>query len=192
MRETIRIFSPLDEETVEKLKSGDRVLLSGTMYTARDAAHLRLREMFVNEGRLPISLKGQIIYYVGPCPAKPGTVIGSAGPTTSSRVDDFTPLLLEQGLKGMIGKGDRSQEVIDAMQKNKAVYFAAVGGVGALLAKFIKKAEIIAYEELGPEAIYRLEVEDFPVLVAIDSKGNNLYQQGKEKYKWSKIYSQEE
>jgi fumarate hydratase subunit beta len=177
---------------VSRLKAGDRVLISGTIYTARDSAHQRLIQTIVNNEEMPLSLKGQIIYYVGPCPAKPGQVIGSAGPTTSGRVDVYTPLLLDKGLKGMIGKGNRSQEVVSSIQRNKAVYFAATGGIGALLAKTIKSAQVIAYEDLGPEAIYCLEVEDFPVIVAIDCRGNNLYEEGKRKYKNFMVTCKEE
>lgn len=184
----MKITAPLTGEMLAKLKIGDKVLLSGIIYTARDAAHKRLVET-INQARsekrppnLPFDLKGQIIYYVGPAPAKPGQVIGSAGPTTSYRMDAYAPLLMEEGLKGMIGKGMRSQAVIEAMKKYQAVYFAAVGGAGALLAKAIKKAEVIAYDDLGPEAIRRLEVEDFPVTVVNDIYGNDLFKQGTGKY----------
>ena len=182
MSQPIRLTTPLADEDVEKLRIGDKVLLSGVLFTGRDAAHKRLFEL-VKEGKeLPIDLKGQVIYYVGPTPAKPGKPIGSAGPTTSYRMDPYSPMLIELGLKGMIGKGNRSQEVIDAMKHYKAVYFGATGGAGALLAKRIKKADIVAYPDLGPEAIRRLEVEDFPLTVINDTKGSDLYQEGIQKY----------
>lgn len=178
-----KISTPLTDEVVLSLKSGDEVLISGVIYTARDAAHKRLFEIISRGEKLPIDLGGQVIYYVGPCPPKPGQVIGSAGPTTSGRMDPYTPTLIERGLKGMIGKGLRKLEVIEAMKKYKAVYFLAVGGLGALLAKCVKKAEVVAFPDLGPEAIYRLEVEDFPVIVGIDAYGNDLYVEGVKKYK---------
>ncbi len=174
---------PLDDKTARSLKAGDRVLFSGIIYTGRDAAHKRLVEMLDRGEALPVDLSGQIIYYVGPCPAKPGTVIGSAGPTTSGRMDAYTPRLLDRGLKGMIGKGLRSKAVVESIVKNGAVYFAAIGGAGALLAKAIKKAEVVAFADLGPEAIYRLTVVDFPVTVVIDSTGADLYKIGQETYK---------
>ncbi|MCR4429620.1 MAG: Fe-S-containing hydro-lyase [Tepidanaerobacteraceae bacterium] len=177
------VTTPLTLEKVQDLKSGDRVLLNGTIYTGRDAAHKRLFEMIQRGEKLPFDLNGQVIYYVGPCPAKPGTVIGSAGPTTSGRMDPYTPALLQNGLKGMIGKGLRSQAVVDAIIKYKCVYFAAIGGAGALLAESIKEAEVLAFPDLGPEAIYKLRVENFPVTVIIDSEGNNLYTVGKERYR---------
>lgn len=177
-----KIITPLTEEKVKDLKAGDSVLISGTIYTARDAAHKRLVELLHKGETLPIDVKDTIIYYVGPSPAKPGKVIGSAGPTTSYRMDSYAPSLLDIGLRGMIGKGIRSEEVIDSMKKNKAVYFAAIGGAAALMGKSIKKAEIVAYEDLGAEAIRKLEVEDLPVVVVIDSEGNNLYEQGQMKY----------
>ena len=177
------VNTPLTEETVKGLKAGDRVLLNGIIYTGRDAAHKRLMEMLERGEKLPLELEGQVIYYVGPCPAKPGRVIGSAGPTTSGRMDPYTPRLLEKGLKGMIGKGLRSKEVVEAIKKHRAVYFAAIGGAGALLAESIKGAEVLAFEDLGPEAIYRLRVENFPVTVVIDCEGNDLYKTGKEQYK---------
>ena len=182
MSKPIRLKTPLSTEEVENLNIGDKVLLTGVLYTGRDAAHKRLSEL-INEGKeLPIDLKGQVIYYVGPTPAKPGKPIGSAGPTTSYRMDPYSPKMIELGLKGMIGKGNRSKEVIDAMKKHKAVYFGATGGAGALLAKSITKADIVAYPDLGPEAIRRLEVEDFPVTVINDTKGNDLYQEGIKTY----------
>jgi fumarate hydratase subunit beta len=182
MSEAIRLKTPLSDADVEKLKAGDKVLLNGVIYTGRDAAHKRLFDLLQEKKPLPIELKGQVIYYVGPAPAKPGQVIGSAGPTTSGRMDAYSPKLMEMGLKGMIGKGMRKKEVVEAMKKHKAVYFAATGGAGALLAKAIKKAQVVAYEDLGPEAINRLEVEDFPVIVVNDTKGNDLYEEGMRKY----------
>jgi fumarate hydratase subunit beta len=182
MSEAIRLKTPLSDADVEKLKAGDKVLLNGVIYTGRDAAHKRLFDLLQEKKPLPVDLKGQVIYYVGPAPAKPGQVIGSAGPTTSGRMDAYSPRLMEVGLKGMIGKGMRKKEVVEAMKKYKAVYFAATGGAGALLAKAIKKAQVVAYEDLGPEAINRLEVEDFPVIVVNDTKGNDLYEEGMRKY----------
>ena len=182
MSEAIRLKTPLSDADVEKLKAGDKVLLNGVIYTGRDAAHKRLYDLLMEGKPLPIEVKGQVIYYVGPAPAKPGQVIGSAGPTTSGRMDAYSPKLIELGLKGMIGKGMRKKEVVEAMKKYKAVYFAATGGAGALLAKAIKKAQVVAYEDLGPEAINRLEVEDFPVIVVNDTKGNDLYEEGMRKY----------
>ena len=172
------VKAPLDDKTIEQLKSGDYVYITGTIYTARDAAHKRMYE-----NGIPIDLDHNIIYYLGPSPAREGQVIGSAGPTTSSRMDKYTPYMLEHGLKGMIGKGKRSKEVINSMRKNKAVYFAAVGGAGALLSKCIKKSEVIAYDDLGTEAIRKLEVEDLPVIDAIDKDGNNLYETAVESFK---------
>lgn len=177
-----RITTPFTEEKVKELKAGDSVLVSGVIYTARDAAHKRLVELLDKGEELPFDVKDSIIYYVGPSPAKPGKVIGSAGPTTSYRMDPYAPRLLDIGLKGMIGKGLRSKEVIESMKKNKAVYFAAIGGAAALMGKAIKKAEVIAYEDLGSEAVRRLEVEDLPLVVVIDSEGNNLYEIGQEGY----------
>ncbi|HBT47005.1 MAG TPA: Fe-S-containing hydro-lyase [Peptococcaceae bacterium] len=178
-----RLTTPLSSDIIGKLEAGEQVRLSGVIFTARDAAHKKLVETYRAGGKLPVDLEGQIIYYVGPCPPKPGKVIGSAGPTTSGRMDPYTPLLIRQlGLKGMIGKGNRSPEVVEAIKEKGAVYFLALGGAGALLAQRIKKAEIVAYEELGPEAIYRLEVEDFPLIVGIDSRGQNAYLMGKARY----------
>jgi fumarate hydratase subunit beta len=182
MSQPIRLKTPLSDADVEKLKAGDKVLLNGVIYTGRDAAHKRLFDLLKEGKPLPVDLKGQVIYYVGPAPAKPGQAIGSAGPTTSGRMDAYSPKLMEIGLKGMIGKGMRKKEVVEAMKKYKAVYFAATGGAGALLAKAIKKAQVVAYEDLGPEAVTRLEVEDFPVIVVNDTKGNDLYQQGMQQY----------
>lgn len=177
-----RITTPLTLEKTKDLRCGDNVLISGTIYTGRDAAHKRLVELLAQGRDLPLDVKDAIIYYVGPAPAQPGKVIGSAGPTTSYRMDAYAPALLDIGLKGMIGKGKRSPEVIEAMKRNGAVYFGAIGGAGALLAKCIKKAEVIAYEDLGAEAVRRLEVEDLPAVVIIDSQGNNLYEQGRSEY----------
>lgn len=170
------INTPLTKETVNKLNIGDYVYITGVIYSARDAAHKRMHEALMTGEGLPFSIKDSIIYYMGPSPARAGQVIGSAGPTTASRMDKYTPKLLEMGLSGMIGKGKRTSELIESMIKNKAVYFAATGGAGALLSKCIKEAKVIAYDELGTEAIHELYVEDFPVIVAIDSKGNNLYE----------------
>lgn len=178
----ISIKTPLTREDARKLKAGDSCLISGVIYTARDAAHKRLCELADNGKELPLDIKDAIIYFVGPTPAKPGQAIGSAGPTTSYRMDAYSPTLISLGQTGMIGKGKRGTEVIDAMKKHGAVYFGAIGGCGALLSKCIKKAEVIAYDDLGAEAIRRLEVEDFPVIVIIDSDGNNLYETGREAY----------
>jgi fumarate hydratase subunit beta len=179
---TINIKTPLDEETVKKLKAGDQVFITGVIYTARDAAHKRLVETLDKGEKLPVDLTNQTVYYMGPSPAKPGQVIGSAGPTTSGRMDSYAPRLMAAGLKGMIGKGNRSPAVKDAIKKYKAVYFAAIGGAGALISKSIKKAEVIAYEDLGAEAIRRLEIENFPATVINDIYGSDLYEQGKAKY----------
>jgi len=183
MSDAIRITTPLTEEVVEKLRIGDKVLISGVIYTGRDAAHKRLTDLVSRGESLPFDIAGQILYYVGPTPPKPGQAIGSAGPTTSYRMDSYAPILIAKGLKGMIGKGIRGKEVIDAIKKFKAIYFGATGGAGALLSKRIKKAEVIAYEDLGPEAIRRLEVEDFPVIVVNDVKGDDLYIEGRKKYR---------
>ncbi|HJB35645.1 MAG TPA: Fe-S-containing hydro-lyase [Candidatus Blautia merdipullorum] len=171
----------LNREEVKTLRAGDYVYISGTIYTARDAAHLRMFQTLDRGEELPIKLEGNVIYYMGPTPARPGRPIGSAGPTTASRMDKYTPRLLDLGLTGMIGKGKRKPEVTEAIVRNGAVFFAAVGGAGALLSKCIKKAEVIAYEDLGTEAIRKLEVENLPVIVVIDSQGNNLYEQVLEK-----------
>ncbi len=173
----IEIHTPLREETVELLRSGDLVLLSGTIYTARDEAHRRLVELIRQNKPLPFDIKGQVLYYAGPTPAPPGQVIGSVGPTSSYRMDMYTLPLLQKGLKGMIGKGKRSRAVLEGLKKYKAVYFSATGGAGALLSKRVRKAEVLAFEELGPEAIYRLEVENFPVIVINDCVGGDLYQE---------------
>lgn len=167
---------PLKETDIKELQAGDSVYLTGVIYTARDAAHKRMQEALDAGKELPIEIEGSVIYYMGPSPAREGKVIGSAGPTTSSRMDRYVPQLLDLGMKGMIGKGKRSQGVIDAMIRNQGVYFAAIGGAGALLSKCIKKAEVVAYADLGTEAIRKLYVEDFPVIVAIDAKGIDLYQ----------------
>jgi fumarate hydratase subunit beta len=183
MDEPIVLHTPLDNDIIEKLKTGDRVLITGVMYTCRDMAHKFLVEGHKKGEKPPFDLKDQILYYTGPTPAPPGKPIGSAGPTTSYRMDKYTPYLLELGLKGMIGKGPRGQGVKDAIKKHKAVYFAAIGGTGALIAKSIKKADIVAYEEMGAEAVLRLEVENFPVTVINDIYGGDLYRQGKAKYR---------
>ena len=177
-----RITTPLTAEIVKELKAGDSVLISGAIFTARDAAHKRLIDLLDKGDKLPIDVNNEIIYYVGPTPAKAGMAIGSAGPTTSYRMDAYTPQLLDLGLKGMIGKGLRSKEVIDSIVKNKAVYFGAIGGAAALIGKSVEKAEVLAYEDLGSEAIRRLEVIDFPAVVIIDSEGNNLYEIGQKDY----------
>jgi fumarate hydratase subunit beta len=178
-----QVTTPMTPDLIAGLRAGDQVEITGTLYTARDAAHKRLAEALQAGDRLPIELDRQIIYYVGPAPARPGMVMGSAGPTTSGRMDRYTSALLEAGLKGMIGKGYRNQEVRDAITRHGAVYFAAVGGSGALLARRIHAAEVVAYEDLGPEAIYRLRVERFPAIVVNDCNGNDLYQIAPEQYR---------
>ena len=178
----MQLSAPLSHETAKKLRAGDSCLISGVIYTARDAAHKRLCELVAQGKELPMEIRDSIIYFVGPTPAKEGQAIGSAGPTTSYRMDAYSPTLIAQGLTGMIGKGKRGPEVVAAMQEHGAVYFAAIGGCGALLSQCIKKAEIVAYEDLGAEAIRRLEVENFPVIVVIDSEGNNLYESGRAAY----------
>ena len=170
------ITAPIDKETAGQLRAGDYVYITGTIYTARDAAHKRMYEALEKGETLPLEMKGNVIYYMGPSPAREGRLIGSAGPTTASRMDKYAPALLDLGLIGMIGKGKRSDAVKEAIVRNSAVYFAAVGGAGALLAGSIKASEVIAYDDLGTEAIRRLEVENFPVIVVIDSKGQNLYE----------------
>ncbi len=182
MSNITKITTPLNDDILENLKAGDNVLISGTIYTGRDAAHKRLTDLLKEGKELPFDVKGQIIYFVGPTPPKPGKVIGACGPTTSYRMDPYSPMLIEHGLKGMIGKGTRSKEVKDAMVKFKAVYFAAIGGAGALISECVKEAEIIAYEDLGPEAVRRLVVEDFPAVVVNDIFGNDLYEIGRKKY----------
>jgi fumarate hydratase subunit beta len=183
MTGSIIIRPPLSNATVDQLSAGDRVLISGIIYTARDAAHKRLVELIREDRPLPLDLAGQIIYYVGPTPPQPGMPIGSAGPTTSYRMDPYAPILIEKGLKGMIGKGARGDAVIAAMKRYRAVYFAATGGAGALISKTIKRAEVVAYEDLGTEAIRRLEVEEFPAIVVGDVRGNDLYRDGRMKYR---------
>ena len=177
-----KIQVPLLKEDIDELRAGDYVYLTGTIYTARDAAHKRMYDSMKKGEELPIELNGNVLYYLGPSPAREGQVIGSAGPTTSSRMDKYTPDMLDAGLKGMVGKGKRSKEVIEAMKRNGAVYFAAVGGAGALLAQCIKEAEVVAYDDLGTEAIRRLHIEDLPVIVVIDKEGNNLYETATEKW----------
>ena len=169
-----KINLPLTDDIIKELKAGDSVLISGAMITGRDAAHKRLYELIEKNEELPVNIRGEVIYYVGPAPAKPGHAVGPAGPTSSYRMDKYTPALLDRGLKGMIGKGARNREVIDSMIKNHVVYFAAIGGAAALISKSIKKVEVLAYEDLGTEAIYRFEVEDFPAIVAIDAQGNSV------------------
>ncbi|MCL6478473.1 MAG: Fe-S-containing hydro-lyase [Peptococcaceae bacterium] len=178
----IKLTTPLNDDIVEHLRIGQKVLLNGIIYTGRDAAHKKLADLLDQGKPLPVNIKGQVIYYVGPSPAKPGQVIGSAGPTTSGRMDAYAPKLIALGLKGMIGKGKRSPEVIKAMKQYKAVYFAAVGGAAALISKCIKQSRVIAYPELGPEAIHELYVEDFPVIVANDTLGGDLYEEGMKIY----------
>ena len=178
----IMLTTPLNKEAAKNLKAGDQVLLSGVIYTARDAAHKRLCQQIAAGNPLPLALQDQILYFVGPAPAKEGAPIGSAGPTTSGRMDAYSPTLLRLGLRGMIGKGARNKAVIDSMKETGAVYFGAVGGCGAYLAGCVKKAEVIAYPDLGPEAIHRLEVENMPLTVVIDSLGNNLYETGPRSY----------
>ncbi len=179
----MRLTTPLTNEVIEKLRAGDNVSITGTLYVARDAAHKRMVEALDRGEALPFDPRGQVIYYMGPAPAKPGDPIGSAGPTTSYRMDPYAPRLMEVGLKGMIGKGNRSMPVREAMQKHKAVYFAAIGGAGALIARRIKAAEVIAYDDLGAEALRRLEVEDFPVVVVNDIYGGDAYEDGQAKYR---------
>ncbi len=183
MDNKITIETPFTKEAAMKLKAGDAVEINGIIYAARDAAHRRLIEMLDDGRELPFDIKDQIIYYVGPCPARPGKVIGSAGPTTSGRMDAYAPSLMELGLTGMIGKGLRSKQVLDAMMRNGAVYFGAIGGVGALLSKCIIAEEIIAFPELGPEALRKLTVRNFPATVVIDSAGADLYKIGREKFR---------
>ena len=183
--EAKRIQTPLSDDVTRRLRTGERVFLSGYIYTARDAAHKRMTEALRSGEGLPIDIKGQVIYYAGPAPAKPGTPIGSIGPTTSGRMDKYAPTLLDMGLKGMIGKGKRSQEVIDAIKANNAVYFGATGGAAVLLAKRVKACRVVAYGDLGPEAIYELLVEDFPLIVVIDCEGNDLYSVGPQR--WSSM-----
>jgi len=183
MTQAKKITTPLDIKEIINLRAGDFVNITGNIYAARDAAHKRIIELIKKGQKLPIEIKGQIIFYAGPTPAKPGYLCASVGPTTSYRMDPYTPPLLDLGLKGMIGKGFRSKEVIDSIKKNKAVYFAAVGGAAALIARSVKKSEVIAYEDLGAEAVFRFYVEDFPAIVVVDSAGNNLYETEPPKYR---------
>lgn len=181
----MKITTPFAKDKVKSLKAGDKVYITGTIYTGRDAAHKRMIENYNQEGSLPIDIKDQIIYYVGPCPSKPGQVINSCGPTTSSRMDAYAPLLIENGLTGMIGKGLRDEKVINAMKVYGSVYFGAIGGAAALIANSVKKSKVVAYDDLGTEAIRELYVEDFPAIVIIDSYGNNLYDIGRKEYQIS-------
>lgn len=183
MDNRIRIKAPIDSETAKKLKAGQSVLISGTILAARDAAHKKMVECLDRDEELPVDLHGQIVYYVGPSPAQPGKPVGSAGPTTSGRMDAYAPRLMAEGLKGMIGKGYRKPEVVDAMKKHGVPYFAAVGGAGALIAQKIKKYTVLAWPELGPEALAAMEVEDFPAIVVIDSDGDNFYETGQKPYR---------
>lgn len=183
MSKAISIRTPLTDLVLENLKAGDKILLNGVIYSARDAAHKRLVELVNKGNKLPFDISGQVIYYVGPTPPRPGLPIGSAGPTSSYRMDSYAPILIAKGLKGMIGKGSRGKEVINAMKKHKAVYFAATGGAGALISKVIKRARVLAYEDLGPEAVREMVVEDFPVIVVNDIYGNDLYTDGKKRYR---------
>ena len=182
MTKTVKLTSPLTDQDVLQLAIGDTVLICGVIYTARDAAHKRLLDLLEAGKPLPMEIKGQILYYVGPSPARPGRVIGAAGPTTSYRMDSYAPRLIEKGLKGMIGKGSRGKEVIEAMKKYKAVYFGATGGAAALIARVVKKGQVLAYPELGPEAVNLLEVEDFPLVVINDVTGADLYEEGVKKF----------
>ena len=183
MAKTVKLTTPLTDQDVVQLEIGDTVIVSGVIYTARDAAHKRLVDMLARGENLPMDIRGQIIYYVGPSPARPGRVIGAAGPTTSYRMDSYAPMLIKLGLKAMIGKGKRSAEVIAALQEHKAVYLGATGGAGALISQRIKKAEVIAFPELGPEAVHRLEVEGFPTIVINDCQGRDLYELGVKEYR---------
>lgn len=183
MAEKIRITTPFTEEMSKKLKAGDSVLITGKIYSARDAAHKAMTEALARGEKLPIDWNDKIVYYLGPTPAKPGDPIGSAGPTTSGRMDAYTPTMLDQGIKGIIGKGSRSKEVVESIKKNGVTYFAAVGGAAALIAKSIKKYEVLAYEELGPEALAELTVEDFPAIVVVDHEGNDFYEIGQKPYR---------
>lgn len=178
----IRLHTPLSKETIKSLKAGNQVLLSGTIYTARDAAHARFKKAIENNQPLPFDIKGQIIYYAGPSPTPPGKVVGAIGPTTAARMDAFTPLMLEHGLTATIGKGNRNEDIIKAIKQYESVYFAAVGGAAALGAMCVKSLEVIAYDDLGPESVKKLEVEDLPLVVAVDSDGNDYYKIGIEKY----------
>ncbi len=179
----IRITLPLTDEDISELHAGDSVLITGSIITGRDAAHKRLYELINGGKELPVNIKDEVIYYVGPAPAKPGHAVGPAGPTSSYRMDKYSPALLDLGLKAMIGKGARTQPVIDAIVRNGAVYFAAIGGAAALISRSIRSSEILAYEDLGTEAVYRFEIEDFPAVVAVDSMGRDVYKTGAEKYR---------
>ena len=179
----IALHTPISDETIRTLKAGDMVSLSGTIYTARDAAHARLMEMASRNEAMPFNFQGETVFYAGPSPAKPGKPIGSVGPTTGGRMDAFSPKLIERGLKIMIGKGSRNSEVVEAIKKHTGIYFAAVGGVAALMARSVQSAQVIAFEELGTEAIRRLQVNNLPVIVAIDHKGNNIYETGPAEYR---------
>jgi len=181
--ESIKLTPPLTDQDIEKLRSGQKAIITGYIFTARDAAHKKMVELIEKGEKLPFDPKGQIIYFVGPTPAKPGMVIGSAGPTTSGRMNKYSPVMLDAGLKGMIGKGEMAGDVPDALRRNKGVYFVATGGAAALIAKKITEAEVVAYDELGPEAVRRLKVDDFPVIIAQDCHGGNLFKEGIEKYK---------
>ncbi|MDR7867565.1 MAG: Fe-S-containing hydro-lyase [Sporomusaceae bacterium] len=183
MAESIRITTPLSADVARKLRAGDSVLITGAIYTARDAAHKRMIEALDRGEGLPVDIHDQVIYYVGPSPAKPGQPIGSAGPTTSGRMDAYTPRMLAEGLRGMIGKGYRSAEVVEAMKKHGAVYFAATGGAAALIARTVKGYEVVAYPDLGAEAFAKMMVEDFPAIVVIDSEGRNYYEEGQKQYR---------
>lgn len=183
MSEVKRIKAPFDKQIVKTLKAGDNVLITGTILAARDAAHKALTEALARGEELPVDFTNETIYYLGPTPAKPGDAIGSAGPTTSGRMDKYTPTMIEQGISGMIGKGYRDSSVVEAMKKHCVVYMVAIGGAGALISNSIKKYEVLAYPELGPEAVARLTVEDFPAIVAIDCEGNNFYETGQEPYR---------
>jgi len=183
MAEVKHITTPLTKEMARSLKAGDSVLITGTIYSARDAAHKVMTEALDRGEKLPMDFTNEIVYYLGPTPAKPGKAIGSAGPTTSGRMDAYTPQMIEQGMTGIIGKGYRSQKVIDSMMKNSTVYMVAIGGAGALIAKSIKGYEVLAYPELGPEALAKLTVEDFPAIVAIDCAGNDFYEEGQKPYR---------
>lgn len=181
------VYTPLTDEKIKELRSGDSILLSGIIYTARDAAHKRLVELINSGQELPFNIKNEIIYYVGPTPAKPGQVIGSAGPTTSYRMDPYSPQLLDNGLKGMIGKGERDETVVNSIKKNNGIYFASIGGAAALTSKCIVSSELVAYEDLGAEAIMKLEVKELPLVVVIDYEGNNLYEIGQRRYLLTKV-----
>jgi len=182
MEQKVIFEAPFTNEKIKSLKAGDMVYISGTIYTGRDAAHKRLFEMIEKGEEMPFDFEGQAIYYAGPCPAKPGKPIGSVGPTTAGRMDAYSPLLIEHGLKVMIGKGSRSEEVVEALKKHTGVYFAAIGGAAALMARCVESAEVIAFEELGTEAIRKLKVNQLPVIVAIDSNGNDSYEIGRKRY----------